>query len=318
MKAHYTAKHPGRTFPYNRREHTNHGNVSTARTCVTVSRSPRFSKTSRKSHSRATPVSTPDHPLAPITPLKSPTPIYLEDFPSTSEREAMVSLWKRNLLTSPQRHQTQIGSGNQQVVKIAAKEEEKSMHRPALAMISSLPDSPYEPCLGYTCVEVPPYHPTPVVNIQPCSPPRKVELLRPASTYIVMPIHLKTWTPGALYEHTNLLPYLHDDDMREAFVGVPSIYSNTSQSTFEDGFLCIKPTRHSLNIPGIFRNNIDSTFWVQELLFLRKLYNVFTYAMSLQPPCLPVSASRHPLGSINSQEYGIKLFDPMKKTPVAA
>ncbi|KAL3866003.1 hypothetical protein ACJMK2_043344, partial [Sinanodonta woodiana] len=96
-------------------------------------------------------------------------------FPSTPEREDKVSPSMKNLFTSPLRHQIKTGSVNEPAVKVTAKDGEQSMHQQALTMITtSIPDSPYEPCLGSSCVEVPPYHPAPLEMMQSRSPQRKV------------------------------------------------------------------------------------------------------------------------------------------------
>lgn len=232
MRAHYAAKHPGRSCPYDRKEHANYERVLSVRPCVkSVTSFHRSSKKTPRSYSRETPVGTPDHPLTPLTPLKSPTPIFLEDFPSTPEREAMVSPSMRNLFKSPQRPQIKTGSVYEPSVKATTKHGEKSMQQPVLKMTTtSIPDSPYEPCLGSSCVEVPPYHPTPLEMVQSQSPQRNVELLRPAPTYMVRPIQLETSTQGTLYEYMNRVPSLHDADPREAFMGAPSIYAKTPQA----------------------------------------------------------------------------------------
>ncbi|KAL3831680.1 hypothetical protein ACJMK2_023403 [Sinanodonta woodiana] len=228
MRAHYAAKHPGRACPYGRKEHER---VLSVRPCVkTVSSSPRFKKTPR-SYSEETPVGTPDHPLSPLTPLKSPTPIYLEDFPSTPEREAMVSPSMRNLFTSPQRPQIKTASASEPALTVTSKNGEKSMHQQAQTVRASIPDSPYEPCLGSSSLEVPPYHPTPLEMVHShSSPQRKVEFLCPAPTYMIRPIQLETSTQGTLYEYMNRVPSLHYADPREAFMGAPSLYAKTPQA----------------------------------------------------------------------------------------
>ncbi|KAK3578975.1 hypothetical protein CHS0354_034769 [Potamilus streckersoni] len=183
MKDHYRKRHPGHEFQQVGQGETSSKSHSQRRSSSLGGRKTVADKIMEAFQSSRghTPKRSPLASIVstPLTPLRSPSPIYLGDFPTTPERKAMVLPAMRNLFSSPARKQPTI------IVTSTPYTATSSVGDVLIEPSTGKPDSPYEWVSDPEKLHnLSPNNPTAVKSAQqPSSSPRRVELLRPVPTY---------------------------------------------------------------------------------------------------------------------------------------